>query len=349
MNTKQLTFLCLFLSQVAFSQYTPFPETTAHWSMRTSDGSIPGDQPADDFGYYYEINGDTLINGINYKKVFESSATWVISHYDIWDPYYGAPVWIPYSWNNDTVTTKLIGALREDIPLKKVYFRQLLPDWMDSCVYMEENSTLLNEDVLLFDFDAEEGDTIYLGGMQRPFVINVIDSVQYNDGITRKVFYPINQGFYESFIEGLGTRNGLFNHFSVEIVEGTFCYLSCFQVEEEYVIGEGIYNCDSIDVVERPINDLVVNLGGTEITFRTYPSPFSDNITIDLESNTANNLGGFKISLYNQLGQWISDNTAFTNTPLSINTTELAVGFYYISIFKENKLLATEKVMKVKQ
>ena len=85
MNQRTL-FLCLTLLgciqfELTAQQYQPFPESTARWSHRYHHYWDPGtNSPKISSGFYIEMEGDTIIAGVPYNKLYAKS-TWYKSVY----------------------------------------------------------------------------------------------------------------------------------------------------------------------------------------------------------------------------------------------------------------------------
>lgn len=136
-------FLFLFVigEEQAFSQthlYQPFPEKYGKWLIKEDGPLGPGEVNHWNLTVY-ETAGDTVLNGITYKKVAATPELTNISPgpFDIWALNYG-PKHLAFAYRNDT-------------PNKKVY---ILTD-LDGLI----NGNLKNE-YLWYDFNIEAGDTV---------------------------------------------------------------------------------------------------------------------------------------------------------------------------------------------
>ena len=77
------------------------------------------------------LRGDTLINGMQYKKLYQRA--------------FEEP-------NSEIITSEsLFGFLREDVENRKVYAYDIIPGWLGCYI--------LNQEYLLFDFSLAVGDT----------------------------------------------------------------------------------------------------------------------------------------------------------------------------------------------
>lgn len=181
---KKLTLLSLtILLGFQFSQaqdYHPLLEQNKYWDdvFRLSSSTCI------DWAHRYFIDGDTLIDGLNYSKIS------YYNHYSInkemCPPYYV-----------DTVTFGPYYFLHEDTNARKVYY------------YDSQN----NEPALLYDFSLQVGDTFY-SPIITPAgyaVVGEIDEIELMNGELRKWWrLDGNLGYTSGMIEGLGFDSGLF-------------------------------------------------------------------------------------------------------------------------------------------
>lgn len=159
-------------------QYVPFPSTPGvKWTVKYTFNTCE-EGMLDSILFQCKIGGDTSINGLSYHKLMmDTGAT-------------------PES------ASQLIGCLREDN--KRVYYRGL------GNSYSGYGMATYNQEVLLYDFNANVGDTIIhaptgttLDGWPES-VINSIDSVRMIDGTYRK-HYSIGGSYMSGdWIEGIG-------------------------------------------------------------------------------------------------------------------------------------------------
>lgn len=125
-----LLFFALF-SKNGFAQYQPMVVDSALWIIEHQDLSLP--VPDNYYGYY--ILGDTVVNSINYKKVYGIT---FLNTFPNWTQ--------PFQFTG----MGLFGFIRED--MKQVY--ALTPFPLMMCPP--------NNEYLLYDFNYNIGDTIHL-------------------------------------------------------------------------------------------------------------------------------------------------------------------------------------------
>jgi hypothetical protein len=150
---KQLFVLVVFLLSlqgVWGQEYRPMVVEGAHWLCEEYHPMIP---PGPSFDFF--IEGDTVINSVAYKKIYQ--------RYFLYDEENLVTIY-PY----ETLVKFVFGALREDTLAKKVYARFFGLDLSyRTNVFNFECPT--DEEFLLYDFDVEAGDTlsglcVFLGG-----------------------------------------------------------------------------------------------------------------------------------------------------------------------------------------
>ncbi len=226
--------ILLTLSFARAQEYKPFNLDSGLWCCMYNmkggmfGGGTPGNIYATDSVKFY-CSGDTLINSVAFKKLMYVGNT--------------RSMVVP-----PTAISGYYGAVRNDIPNKKVYF-----------------VSVSGTGELLYDFDIAIGDSIPRGwffGQKEPVV--QIDSVQYCNEYHKK--YITSSGY--SIIEGIGSQNGLIPPISFGISIGwTFGY-------EEY----GNSSCTACDFVAS-IDSYSLN------ELNIYPNPTNGEVKIVSDLN----------------------------------------------------------------
>lgn len=180
---KSLNFFLLFslCFLIGKAQYTPFPEESAYWLINcTMDART---QNSYEVGHLYFPEGDTLINGEVYTKMYYS--------------YLGNQIdYDAFENENARDSVKYSFCFRNDLTNKRVY--RVLPDE-------------LNEE-LFYDFNLSIGDTIndststyeYNNDIEFHLIVDTITEIEYC-GVKHKAYhfkqcYP----FENILVEGLG-------------------------------------------------------------------------------------------------------------------------------------------------
>jgi len=297
--------------------YYPLPEENAYWTVIEYDWNS-----GETTDVIYNLNGDTLINNLNYKKIYRLD---------------------DYPTIYDTIST-LHCLMRQNVEEKKIWFiRHYLGETVEKLGY---------------DLSVEVGDTVSLPAFHfgeygdSLFYLLYIDSVDMDfvgelSGYRKfYVFPPVqNSGMGIEYIEGvieqrstipnLNNINGYDPFRQSETV--------CLQVNGSYWYAIGGENppppneyCGFLAVeVERDkfVNDLKV-----------YPNPADELITIRLPDMVAES---GSVLVYNSTG--ILNNTFKTQISeknLMINTTHLVDGFYCVLFRSKNYSLLKKFIVK---
>jgi Secretion system C-terminal sorting domain len=195
MMKKYLLFIFFFISFGLFAQtntYQPFPEDSALWIVvwARQSSALPNRE-------LYIMNGDTLIGGKLYNKLYRERNIYV-------GPVSAPIVLSPYAY---------LGALRQEIINKKVYWR---------------GANMLS-DTLLYNFNLKVGDTLprtYLqvSGMYPAVVTSIRDTLM--DKLHSKRYTFKTSSLAGHLIEGVGSDCGVFE--LAPYWEGGN-YLTCFK------------------------------------------------------------------------------------------------------------------------
>jgi len=260
-------------------QYVPFPDSGVVWS----EVYYVHDENSDEKTSYecFAVNGeDTIINGQAYTKV-----------YHFYDSVF----------NKNTATS--IGGIRED-SLKRVYYKgEQVHSLKPQLQYAKPE-----DEIILFDFNIEEEDTIDFVNSDAPgmvkFIVSRIDTVEFS-GVLRKQFFFKDYdsslwGF--SWIEGIGSTRGLL------FVSGTIPMsrnnrLICFFENKELVFHDTDYtDCFEgfVGIDERELNKKISlssnPVKNNEITFNFYGSTFESILIYNLNGSL---LGSYKVNSTN--------------------------------------------------
>ncbi len=300
---KSTCFLFFFI-QFAYSQeYVPFPTDSTVWkqSWATGDSGYQTGSGA----YLQYLLGDSLINGKTYSLLYHG-----------WYPY--SPDSIPPS----IAQMELEGGIREEN--KRVYYTDL---W---------NGEFLDE-VLLYDFNLEVGDTLHCGMYVHfpTMVVENIDSVQILNGSYRKRYTLIGHGSWGTpyVIEGIGSVDGpLFPCGSDNWHHRN--WLRCMGTVDEYTYDNYLTELPSSDT---RCFDTVIN-----VEFPTYePLILHPNPTTGIV-RLSEPMYDVHLSVYSSIGQKVRDNRAFSGSTIDLNG--LASGVYFVVMLGDENYLG--KVVK---
>ena len=281
-----LSFLLLLFfntCSVKAQQYVPLVVDSTHW-FTTPSGQCLYPPPYSITEYY--LVGDTSISSINYKKV-----------------YYRTETQNSCSFSSLSSNFSLFALLREDTTTKKVY----------AILFENTNSCPLNQEVLLYDFDLQVGDTLKQQDLCLLLNDDVVTSTfPPNDWIPTANAYHLSDGGSVLY-EGVGSTYGLFDEIFIS-VSGPQPLLY------DYCRG-GLSNC----------NYLITSVDNLEVdeNINVFPNPIIDWFTIQ-------SLEYFEFSyrVFSIDGALILENKSITNNkiPFAVNK-----GIYFYQIISQNK------------
>lgn len=172
----------LLVSLNSKAQYTPLVVDSAHWIVGICDSHV---LPPTSYAWEYYILGDTIVNTVQYKKVYKRSWTSILCTLDR-----------PYN------SYSLFSLIREDTLARKVYSTgggYACPS---------------GPDTVLYDFNLQIGDTFkscltdYMGGV-------VIGGISLNSSFwLSSTTYHSTEG---ELYEGVGSNFGLFEHLGYNV------------------------------------------------------------------------------------------------------------------------------------
>lgn len=245
-----------------------------------------------------KVNGDTILNNITYKRVygFALSRTGNNEYYQISEPV-------------------LKALMRDDSLDARVYAVFVgTVDETDSC-------TIVQEEVLLYDFALTVGDTITdcrSAGNIDPIVI---DTIYKNElyGTERRIWVS---GSFEVLIEGVGYSLGLFTEGSGIITDDHFTTLV------DYCIGTN-FECGLYTSTFTP---------GRDQNAIIYPNPVQDLLTIHTVHHFSNAV------IYTAMGQFI-EKVKLTEDQI-LQLSEYLPGVYFLVVQDETGESATVRFVK---
>ena len=221
----------LFFSNIFGQTYQPVVIENASWQVAYfMNNSI------DPYGY--KIQGDTMINGATYKKVY---------YLDLFPDEYTGPYYIEDKW--------LFGVIREDTTNKRVF----------AIVWQNYGNCTPGSEFLLYDFSSNVHDTITecISTIQPDFPF-IIDSITTENiwGAQRNIFRTNAYGVEEMLIEGIGYSAGLFaspNHIPTILNWGIYLYKYSVGTDEECALISSIWDMerDHVKVYPNPASTIL--------------------------------------------------------------------------------------------
>ncbi len=190
-------------------------------------------------------------------------------------------------------------------------------------------------EILLYDFTANVGDTLWCGLWADEYHYNIVDSIsiEHIGGVDRKKFwFGLEYGWFgtaaaEIWIEGIGSDLGLLYSGSASISGAYYCTL-CFHQNDELIWQNPNYDDCTFDAVGE-------NIGVKKVL---YPNPTRGTIRIE-----AKNI--LNVSIYNYLGEMIFETETSDNT-FEYDFSEKKSGLYIIKVRMSDGSEFTERIIK---
>lgn len=337
-----LLFLCVGFSLLQAQDYIPFnliDGTTWQDYSFYGAGDPPGSSGGTTIAYSYRLDGDTIVDGQAYKKVY-SRDDWY--HYR--EVFYTGPDMydeVITEENYDRPYT-LIGGLRQDTIAKTLYYANW---YADEGLY--ENRCFgpvptVGQEQLLYDFSVEEGDLVQtvLGAAE----VSGISNVMLEDGSERRAYHVDNQE--GPWVEGIGGVGlGLFSPWVFPPFESG-CGFYCYREDSEVLLrgwsgfgtpGNLNETCDALIIA---VDDLAARS-----EFAVIPNPTRDLFTIIPPTNPGFRVG--HVRLYNQLGQLVYENPN-QDFNEAIDISKSASGIHFLSVEVGGEVVLQAKVLIVR-
>ncbi len=316
---KQVLLFPLFFA-LAFSfntmaqTYHPLPEENAWWTVLEFD--YLNWQYND---VIYTVDGDTVINNLNYKIVYRLD---------------------DYPTIYDTIST-LHCFMRQSVEEKKIWFIRN---------YLDETQEKLG-----YDLSAKLGDTVSLPAFHFSnfddslFYLYSVDSVdmsfhgELNEFRKRYVFVPIiNQGsgLLILYIEGIINIWSTFPNLDTLMGYDAFhqSTTECMQVDGTYYFGSKPYeeNCGFLAVASDNLD--------FKKELKVFPNPAFDLLTVELPD-------GFKqaelLTIYNTLGEIVMQkNISSSGNSFALDVSNLNTGLYFLKINSHTNNISVKLIVK---
>jgi hypothetical protein len=256
--------------------------------------------------YALSIQGDTLLQGNSYKKIYQRTLKINSSSTSIQDP-------------KEILTTDLYALMREDTIDRKVYLLPIL-DTFSSCQSTEH---------LLYDFSLEEGDTLndcLLENLYEPWLSFVprVDSIRpyVFSGLATRAFYT--KGIFYNGEDLFEIESRILEGFGYEI-HGLINYgrKGSLVIFQYFCEGDSL-DCELLsDVNELPrLPQAVVTVS---------PNPASDILTIQVEP-AFRSQSELQFSLVNTEGHVVTQVNWNALTKLDIDVSSLEDGMYFLNV-----------------
>jgi len=298
--------LTLHTAIQAQNNYHPLLDETSIWNFERTVECEPY-TPYYGFRYSLKLDGDTSIANINYQKLYRPA----------WE--FFKPAWFGGTVEDCSSyfipETGYIGALREDTAARTVF-------------YLAANQ---DEEILLYDFSLEVGDTLNFyfpdfvfqeGGIN---IIGIVDSVMIN-GNYRKRWIVEEANSTEGageivLIEGIGGLHGLIDPDPFFLMHAPNTELIC-------------YTNDSGDHYPLDAEEcaVITNVHDTEThrEIEVFPNPTSDNFSLLLPTSWVHQTTIIQVS--DLTGRIVWESSSPTGTRIEIGTSGWKKGLYLLNI-----------------
>ena len=296
-----LILILIYFPNIGFNQqYQELVIENANWLIAYFDDKVG----IDPFGF--KINGDTIVNNITYKKVYKL---------DLFPNEMNGP----YSIENKY----LYSLIREDVQSRKVYTMPFELYGGQTCA--------INEEILLYDFSKEIGDTlnecINIQEAENPIIIESIDTINIWGSDRRRMINTMGEG--DQLIEGIGYKDGLYieGRFYWQTLNwGRYLYGYCIGTDEE---------CGLLTSIKRMENK----------TIKIYPNPVNDQLRIEIEG-TEDQGEIQEIRIRNMIGQELFRRNDIQSKEYKVRLTDRERGILIIEIELRGGERIIKKIMK---
>jgi len=263
--------------------------------------------------YCYGLLGDTIINEVFYSKLYEFSDT-ILSVEKI---------------HTKNYPNGYVGALRSEE--QKVFFKPT-GNWTEP-------------DILLYDFGAEVGDTVwhraritnslyFYNFSYSEDAFSIINAVHIEDG--RKIFIAWTQvnAYYQYYwdnlwIEGVGSNRGILRSLGVMVV------IPHYEIDPSNYVLHCFKHNDTVEYLDNPkCNQCFcsgqIGISNNKLEFNhinIYPNPTKDLLNIEIQENVQIK----SISIFSIDGKLIDNNNYFFDSK-QLNIKRLQHGNYILRI-----------------
>ena len=301
-NITTILLFFVFCSNLCAQNYVPFPTSNAVWRGNYADWSGLGIT-----GYWWQYNqtisGDTLINGVLYHNLEETTI----------QEEYNLQPW--YLISSTFLGTHYVGAFREDSTRRIYFWRGGFP----------------SED-LIYDFNLSEGDS-FVNILSQGYYLHIISIDSFFDGsvFRKKYSYsctPTANCIEGYLIEGIGSTTG-FPFFLLPGLEET-SELYCFRENNIIKYTDSVNSCSLVG--EKEIQT-IKNL------FIVYPNPTAS--VVNLKSNQPLNFP-LSMLLTDMQGKLICQKNIFNESDLFLNVKSFANGEYLLAIKNKERIVFRE-------
>lgn len=254
--------------------------------------------------FIYKFSGDTIINDIDYLKVFKTS-------------------------DSLEITWTLYGFIRET-ENKEVYFRNL----EDSEGLLYDFSVEINDTIYLINTTSEFE---YMDTMA--IFVSDIDSIEINGTYKKKYILKTNtcEECTEIWIEDIGNISGPFINVALFVQpSGAMYSLLCVYNDEDLIYSSTYYD-------DCYYNTVFIEVINSPSSITVYPNPVSSLSDIYLDISNINFNDCF-IEVIDVYGKRVKIIDIHGETLIKIMNQNFAPGLYFLILRNDNKILTTKKI-----
>ncbi len=298
-----LSFICVLSLQILWvpiirgqNYYKPFINTNKQWNVMNTSYAYGGSPATRNTMILHISASDTLINDTLYQKVVN------IGH-------------------SETLFTKDIGFIREDMNERKVFFRE------------ETQVFYPPQDKLLYDFSLETGDTTEVFGLHHctsysnTYTVVSTGTIQLLNGAERKTWHlePVGDNVQEAdlWIEGIGSIYGMLFPACSQLATISFSLkLLCY-----YENDIELYRSDEDSCFIDWTSGLESH---AQHSIKLFPNPATGQVQIELPDNIM--LEPVKIELHSPIGRLLY-NAKPTSHFHKIDVAHFPAGLYLVRLW----------------
>lgn len=287
----------------------------------------------------------TTISSLLFLIILSASSQTLVDTNKIWNVYsslnFGPLTTTSYKFDGeitiDDITYKILW--RTDDPTRADWNEYSYLRQDEKKVY--QRMSFQEEEHLLYDFDLQEGETFQGQTMYNTCSVSLtvesIDSVSLENGEKRKRI--TFEGYPEQYVwvEGIGSLNGLLEPAYDQCISDLIFGLLCFT--EDGVLKYNHPNLESCYVNTVDIDD-----PENSLSLKITPNPFNKSLQIDFDYTSSNK---YAMRLVNTLGLLVRSMEIHSGN-LTISTSKIPPGMYFIQLIENGKLVKTKKVVKGK-
>ena len=191
--------------------------------------------------------------------------------------------------------------------------------------YCKWNGSAYDEEVLLYDYDLEEGD--FFNDMdEHPMTVTSISYITDLNGVQRRKYEFSFFGLEdetEYWIEGVGSNKGFVNSgVYTPTDQGAIFHLLCYHVDDDLIFINPEYNACDIDNIDE---------NSVEHGISIYPNPTNGIFRI----SNVDPLSIQKVEVVDMLGRIV----ASTKNTDEIDVSSLSEGQYIVKIYSETTIV----------